>query len=511
MHDFQKPLVAAWTDYAAGRIDAKALKAVSAGFGIYQQRDGRTMMRVRRVAGRVTARDLQSAARILRAHGGTHLHLTTRQDFQLHGLPAGQIPAALAACEAAGFPFRGGGGDTFRNVRTSAFSGLHGDSVFDVAPYAQALSRAFAAFDRAYALPRKLKIAFADRPADRVLAQANDLGFCAARDGGAPAFEVYLGGGIGFRPRLGFRLFDALPATDCVRLAQALAVLFDARGCRTNRAHARIRFLREDLGDAAFAALLKDAFARTPAAPLALPPADPPPATAFPAGAAPGAEFDAWRALATTPLAGGRAAVRLFVPFGNFTADEIDAFVAALSPFGATRFEILPTLDLGLVVPDDQLAGLHAVLASLGRDYAAHSFVGNVRTCVGCTVCTSGVTDAPAVGQAVARHFDAALRPLDTPEKIALARALLNDVRISGCPNSCTNHPLAAFGFAGRRLDGADAETAFTPGAAAPARLGAPDPDVPPIPAAAFPAFLEQRLRAALAHPNGDAAPRPTM
>ena len=48
MKEFQQNLVAAWRDYAAGRIDAKALKAVSAGFGIYEQRDGKAMMRIRR-------------------------------------------------------------------------------------------------------------------------------------------------------------------------------------------------------------------------------------------------------------------------------------------------------------------------------------------------------------------------------------------------------------------------------------------------------------------------------
>ena len=97
MQDFQKPLVEAWTDYVAGRLDAKALKGRSAGFGIYQQRDDRTMMRVRRVGGRVTADDLRHAAALLRAHGGSHVHLTTRQDLQLHGIPAAHVTAALAA------------------------------------------------------------------------------------------------------------------------------------------------------------------------------------------------------------------------------------------------------------------------------------------------------------------------------------------------------------------------------------------------------------------------------
>ena len=247
MQDFQKPLVEAWTDYVAGRLDAKALKGRSAGFGIYQQRDDKTMMRVRRVGGHITTDDFRNAANILRTHGGDYAHLTTRQDIQLHGVPAAQVTTALAACESVGFRFRGGGGDTFRNTLVSAYSGLHEDSVFDVVPYAKALSDAFYAFDLAYGLPRKLKIGFADRPADAYIAQSNDLGFLAKVVDGQRVFETYLGGGIGFKPRLGLKLFDALPVTDCIRVAMAVTALFNDKGCRTNRAHARIRFLREDL------------------------------------------------------------------------------------------------------------------------------------------------------------------------------------------------------------------------------------------------------------------------
>ncbi|MGN0833416.1 MAG: hypothetical protein ACI4RD_07180 [Kiritimatiellia bacterium] len=500
MKEFQQNLVAAWRDYAAGKIDAKTLKGASAGFGIYEQRNGKAMMRVRRVAGRISTDDLRSVAALLRRHGGDFAHLTTRQDIQLHGIPAAEVPAALEACEAAGFRFRGGGGDTFRNTLVSPYSGLSSDSVFDVAPYARALSDAFYGFDLAYGLPRKLKIAFADRPADAWLAQTNDLGFVAKIADGEPVFETYLAGGIGFKPRLGVRLFDALPAAECIRVAMALAALFHDKGCRTNRSHARIRFLREDFGDEGLIRLFHEYYARVPAdAPRADAPAgEPPPVTAFPAEVAAADGFPVWRQLAVSPLARGLVAVRIFVPFGNFTADELETFAAAMEPFNARRFEILPSLDLGIAVPEAQLPGLYAALLGTGRDYVARSFAGNIRTCIGCAVCKSGVTDAPEVGRRIGEYFDAKYRPLDTAEKLAVARALLDDVRISGCPNSCTCHPLAKFGFAGRKLNGADAETTFTPGSLRPAAFGAADASVPVTPAAEFPPLLERRILASL-------------
>ncbi len=496
MQNFHKNLVAAWTDYVAGSIDAQTLKGHSAGFGIYQQRDDKTMMRIRRIGGHLTLDDLQNIANILRSHKGDFAHLTTRQDVQLHGIPAAEVTATLEDCENTGFRFRGGGGDTFRNTLVSSYSGLHEDSVFDVVPYAKALSDAFYEFDLAYGLPRKLKIGFADRPADAVIAQSNDLGFLAKIVDGKHVFETYLGGGIGFKPQLGIKLFDALPAEDCIRVAMALTALFNDKGCRTNRAHARIRFMREDFGDDGLVKLFHEYLAQIPAnAPKAncvspssinIP--------NFPDNAPPAEGFETWKSLAVTPLANNLAAVRLFVPFGNFTADELDAFVKAMKPFGTMRFEVLPSLDLGLVVPSSQLAGVYNILVTLEKDLTAKSFVGNIRTCIGCKVCKSGVTDAPEIGRKVAEYFDAKYRPLDSDEKIAVAKALLNDVRISGCPNSCTNHPLAKFGFAGRKLNGNDAETSFTSGSTNPPQLGAVDSSVTPVAADDFPAFLEMRI-----------------
>ena len=86
MKSFQQMLVAAWRDYVAGKIDAKALKGVSAGFGIYQQRDDNVMMRVRRPGGIITTEDFVRAAELMDRFSIPFAHITTRQDIQLHGV-----------------------------------------------------------------------------------------------------------------------------------------------------------------------------------------------------------------------------------------------------------------------------------------------------------------------------------------------------------------------------------------------------------------------------------------
>lgn len=492
MQPFQEKLVAAWKDYAAGKIDGKTLKGFTAGFGIYQQRDDNTMMRIRRPGGIVTTEDFRAAAEIMEKYGVPFAHITTRQAIQLHGVKAADVPAALEDCEDAGFKFRGGGGDTFRNTLVCAFSGLHADTVFDVLPYARKMSEFFYSFDTAYGLPRKLKIGFADRPADAALAQVQDLGFVAKVVDGQRCFETYLAGGIGFKARVGIKLHDALPASECVRLAFALTRLFNDRGCRTNRAHARIRFLREDFGDEGLVALLKEYYdanrAQDPEVPEEILEEEDYPITSFPVGAMPAAGFETWRKLAVTDLGAGRSGVRLFVPFGNFTAAEFRKFADVMDAFGAMRFQIAPTQDLLLDVPTGQLPGLYNTLLShLGdRDFTMRSFVGHLTTCIGFTICKSGVCDSPSFGRDLAQELDKRLMPLNTPAKVAAAQKILSEVKICGCPNSCSNPQAAEFGYVCKKAPTGPELVPFSPVRREPLELGAMKAgDAKPIPVVA--------------------------
>ena len=479
MKPFQEKLVGAWKDYVAGSIDSKTLKSHTSGFGIYQQRNDNAMMRIRRPGGVVTTEDFRQAAALMEKYSVPFAHITTRQAIQLHGVKPADVPAALEDCESVGFRFRGGGGDTFRNTLVCSHSGLHADTVFDVMPYARRMSDLFYGFDTAYALPRKLKIGFADRAADASMAMVQDLGFVAKLVDGRHCFETYLAGGIGFKPRVGIKIFDALPAEECCRIAFALTRLFNDKGCRTNRSHARIRFLREDFGDDGLVRLLMEYYEANRANdPLVaedeLEPEDYP-ITSFPENAAPAAGFDAWKELATTALKDDLVGVRLFVPFGNFTAAEFLKFSETMEKYGAVRFQIAPTQDLVFEVPCAQLAGLYNVLVNeLGdRDFTLRSFVGHITTCIGFTICKSGVCDSPSFGRELAEELDRLVLPLDSEKKIAAAKKILSEVKICGCPNSCANPQAAEFGFVCKNAPDARRLVPFSSVKRAPLELGA--------------------------------------
>lgn len=474
-------LIGAWADFNAGRITPSQLKAVSSGFGIYLQRDGAVMMRIRRTGGVVTLGELRTVAGLMGKYRVPFLHITTRQALQLHGVAPTDVAACLADCEASGLRFRGGGGNTFRNVLVNPNSGLHADTAFDVFPYARALADAFYDFDTAYALPRKIKIAFADRAADRMLCAIQDLGFVATVREGRRCFEVWLGGGIGNRPRVGFRLFEALPAEACLRVAVAVTNLFNDHGDRACRATARLRFLRARLGDEGLAALFREYYAKTGEVPLCTEDSLVPeayPVTSLPEGEPPAEGFEDWKAVACDPLADGTYAVRLFVPFGNFDLPRLGRFCDFLGRYGLTRLQLLVSQDF--VLPRVHAKCLTALHAALSRgfpdfDLTLRSYVGHLPTCIGNTVCTLGAADPPRIGERLAHALDAYL-PADTPERRRLARLVTTEVRISGCPNSCTAHPAATFGFQCRKLGGQEVLIPFTPALCEPPALGGAKP-----------------------------------
>ncbi len=458
----------AFDDYVAGGLSADALKPVAAPFGIYQQRNGDFMVRVRVTGGEITCDKLTGLAGICEAAAG-RAHLTSRQAIQLHDIPAAHVAATVQACDRLGLPFRGGGGNTYRNTVVGADSGLSPEGAFDVYPYAHALNRALVRYEKAFALPRKFKLGFFAGTRDLLRAATHDLGFVAQVRDGRRGFIVYAGGGMGRESAVGVRLTDFLPAEQALRAAVALIALFHDHGDRANRNQARLRFVLKRLGPEAFQRLYLEYYAAAKAPLLRVAEAAPglPPEFAACAARFGVAEiavaadgFAHWERFAVLPTRFGDAAVsvRLFVPYGNLTAGQLRRVAALATEFGAPRVRLLPTQDMLLpYVPRVSLRALYARLQSdlPDLDLTFASYKGHLVTCIGASVCKIGMVDAPAVADALAAELDRYL-PADTEAKLALLRTSADGLRISGCPNACSGHPAACIGIGclNQKVDG---------------------------------------------------------
>jgi sulfite reductase (ferredoxin) len=246
-------------DFKDGVLAEAQFRPYRASFGIYEQRqDGTFMVRPRIPSGVITLDQFRAISTIARKLCLRHLHLTTRQDLQFHGVELDQIADVIEQLLPLGLITKGTGGNTARNIAISPLTGVSEDDVFDVTAYALAAADHLLQDPAAYILPRKYKIAFANSPADTANATLSDLGFIARIENGQPGFAVYGGGGLGGSPNPAILLQPFIPANQVLYFVAGMKELFARHGDRENRNKARIRFILKRLGDDAFKQLLAD-------------------------------------------------------------------------------------------------------------------------------------------------------------------------------------------------------------------------------------------------------------
>ena len=459
--------------FIAKEITAADLKHDAAPFGIYQQRDGKFMCRVRITGGELSVAQFRTIQHLMEKYGVEFLHLTTRQDIQLHGTPAESVHGLIADCTDAGLIFRGGGGNTYRNIAVSPESGICASTVFDVMPYAKAANEFLVSYENAFKLPRKFKAAFSCSDYDSAMATIQDLGFIATIKDGKKGFKVYLGGGLGREPITAMKVIDFLPEADVACCFTAAIDMFYGHGNRENRNFARLRFLRKDLGDDPFKALFMEYFEKAETAPLKVKDSvnytekltklesEPPAST----------DYIYWqiRSNYPTPYSTDISSVVLYVPEGNLTAPQLKQLLDAIEETGCQQIRMSAQQNLILPAVDQSVLGtLFTFLQSFEPDLTGHSFVGQLQSCIGSNFCKIGILDAPGIADKVGAALDAEFH--DRPEiQAENFHRIQKQIRLSGCPNSCGAHQAADLGLQGfrQRIDGelTDVFKVFTGGA----------------------------------------------
>ena len=255
--------------FRAGDIPSARYQAFRVPQGVYEQRQSGTyMLRARLATGILTPGQMRVAAEVAEVYGNGTLHMTSRQDLQVHGVALAGIPDAVARLTEAGLSTKGGGGNTVRNITACFQAGVCPDEVVDVTPHVLRLTESLLLDPLSFQLPRKYKIACSGCGRDCAGAMVNDLGFIGKRRGGEDGFAVYAGGGMGARSCVGRQLEEFVPAAAVVKVAEAVKRVFDRHGNRKNRHHARLRFLIEDLGFDAFEKLYRAEVGELPGWPL---------------------------------------------------------------------------------------------------------------------------------------------------------------------------------------------------------------------------------------------------
>ena len=431
-----------------GELDAATLKVRRVPFGCYEQRrDGSYMVRIRTTGGALTPAQLQAMAEIAARYGSPWIHITTRQEFQIHDIALEHVVPSMRELLRVGLVARGGGGNTVRNVLVSPDAGVGVDEVFDPSPYAFALTTRLIAEADSWMLPRKFKIAFSNSEADTGYARFNDVGFIAQLRDGQQGFRVYVAGGLGTKPQVGHLLHEFIPADDVYAVTTAVKRLFDQHGNRKNRNAARLRFLWNSLGEERFRQLYEEQLqlVRDQApAPLAL---EDLPATAITPDLAPATddspEFHLWKQRYVEPQKQpGLFSVLVPVFLGNLSDEDAIRLALFLEPFGDSVLRATFGQNLRLRnIPEAHLANVFHVVREIGELASAPRLLGNSIACTGADTCRLGICRPKGALTAV----------VDTLSNSTLDLNQIPDFRLnlSGCPNTCGQHMLADLGFYG--------------------------------------------------------------
>ena len=407
-----------------------------------QVQDGVFMVRVRLPGGVAPTDQVRGIARVGAQHAEDWLHISTRQNVELHWVDAHVVPQVLTELGRFGLSTRSACGHTIRNVMCSEDAGVGLDEPFDCFPDARTISDSLVARSEELntTMPSRINISIGGSPRCRDDALINDIGLVSMVSGGVPGYELWAGGSLGKAPSLAVLLSPFLPREDAAPAVDALLELFVRHGRFDEPAKGRLKFVVADLGPDAFRSLWLDLFEEARAR-------ERPPVPEIDVLE----EADRAAILAQSPPGGwtmgvrpqrtpGLASVTIDVPLGDTNASELQLCcdLADQCADGALTF----TRDQNITfrnVPLARVAQIRAALAHRSVYLLGEGSTAQIRACTGSAVCSLGITDAPGAGNGLAANA-------------ALSRNSALRVFVSGCPNSCAQHQVGDIGLAGSKV-----------------------------------------------------------
>ena len=137
----------------------RAFRLVRGTYGQRQAEDAQ-MLRVKIPQGLLTAPQLRALAGVGEKYSRGFGHITTRQNVQFHFVKLHDVEPAMLELAEAGLTTREACGNSVRNITGCPHAGVSADELFDITPYAEALTRYLLRHKLSSTLPRKFKIAF---------------------------------------------------------------------------------------------------------------------------------------------------------------------------------------------------------------------------------------------------------------------------------------------------------------------------------------------------------------
>ncbi len=391
------------------------------------------------------------------------LHVTTRQDIQLHYIHIDDTPELMRRLASSGITTREACGNTVRNVTACPYAGVCKTEPFDVTPYARELAMFLLGHPDTQDFGRKLKIAFSGcREEACGLVSMHDigaLGITRTENGKVMrGFEFYVGGGLGAVPHQAKLLSDWVSEEELLPLSQAVCRVFARLGEKKNRARARLKFVVQKLGMEEFKKLVFEERAILPRdarwtsylssiEKAEKPLKDP---ALLTLGKRPDG-FVAWKKTnVRDQRQPGYVVATVALPLGDLSSAQMRLLADVARKYVGDN--VRTTVEQNIVlrwVSEADLPDLYTDLRAIGLAEPGASTIVDITACPGTDTCKLGISSS--------RGLAAELRKGLAEKSMFLDENVGNlKIKVSGCFNACGQHHIADLGFWGvqRKVSG---------------------------------------------------------
>lgn len=437
-----------------GKIDDERFRSLRLARGIYGQRqEGVQMIRIKLPYGKVTSEQLHRICKVSDEYSTGRLHITTRQDIQIHYVSLDRTPELWAELEKDDITLREACGNTVRNITASETAGIDVDEPFDVSPYAHALFEFLLRNPVCQEMGRKFKMAFSSSDKDTALSYLHDLGFIPKVVNGEKGFKVMIGGGLGSQPHHAELLSDFIPVNQIIPTTEGILRVFDRHGERTKRLKARLKFLVKELGRDEFLRLVEEekkalscktfeidttAFETAIPAPLLITPK---------VVIEDAVAFEAWKkSNVFAQKQAGYVAIGIKVALGDFYTDKARLLADLIKNYATNelRFSLRQNIVLRHIKEED-LPFFYQELAKLDFVTIGYNTIGDITACPGTDTCNLGIASSTGIAVELERVLATEFPQYSNNQGIT--------IKISGCMNACGQHNMAEIGFQGMSIN----------------------------------------------------------
>ena len=435
-----------------GKIDEERFRSLRLARGVYGQRqEGVQMIRIKIPHGKVTGDQLNRISEVSDEFSTGRLHITTRQDVQIHYVSLDRTPELWAQLERDAVTLREACGNTVRNITASETAGIDVNEPFDVTPYADAMFKFFLRNPVNQEMGRKFKISFSSSEDDTALSYIHDLGFIPKIKDGKRGFKVMLAGGLGSQPRHADVAYEFLEEDKIIPFAEGVLRIFDRHGERARRLKARMKFLVKDIGVEAFLKLVEEEqkalshhsykIDKTGYEPVLNTNVQAPVVKIDDQNA-----FEAWKKTNLIPQKQkGFFAIGIKVKLGDFYTDKARALAKLIKTYAADelRFSLKQNI-LIRHVREDLIPFFYQELSKLGFTDAGYDTILDITACPGTDTCNLGIASSTGIASV-----------LEDVLKVEYPQYVNNKdvtIKISGCMNACGQHNMAHIGFQGMSI-----------------------------------------------------------